>query len=212
MTIAAIGARQARDLQVRGEATVLDVRPPAEFAAGHPAGALNVPFSPRGLGERTHLALPPGQAAIVLAPDVQSAAAAGQQLVSAGIPLRGSVELGSWRAEGLPEQTVGLIAIEDVPALAGAATVVDVREPMEWDTGYVPGALLIPLGELRDGVPPVPKDAPIVTICEAGVRSSVAASILQAAGFTNVSHIPAGSSGYRRSGLALEFPKERASA
>lgn len=212
MTIAAIGARQARGLQVRGEATVLDVRPPAEFAAGHPAGALNVPFSSRGLGERTHLALPPGQAAILLAPDVESAAAAGQQLVSAGIPLRGSVALGSWRAEGLPEQTVGLIAIEDVPALAGAATVVDVREPMEWDTGYVPGALLIPLGELRDSVPPVPKDAPIVTICEAGVRSSVAASILQAAGFTNVSHIPAGSSGYRRSGLALEFPKERASA
>jgi rhodanese-related sulfurtransferase len=70
----------------------------------------------------------------------------------------------------------------------------------------VPGALLISLGTLRGALPAVPRDQPIVTICEAGVRSSTAASILEAAGFTAVAHVPAGSSGYRRSGLRLEFP------
>lgn len=212
MTVSAISASTAWDLHSRDEATLLDVRPPADFASGHPAGALNVPFSPRGLGERARLVLPPGRAAIVLAPDAATAAAADRQLVSAGVVVRGSADIAALRAAALPEQTVGLVSIEDVPALAGRSTVVDVREAMEWDTGHVPGALLIPLAELRDSLPTVPKDAPIVTICEAGVRSSVAASILQAAGFTNVSHIPAGSSGYRRSGLALEFPKERATA
>jgi rhodanese-related sulfurtransferase len=84
--------------------------------------------------------------------------------------------------------------------------VVDVREPVEWTTGHVPGALLIPLGTLGSALPAVPRDRPIVTICEAGVRSCTAASILAAAGFTDVAHVPAGSSGYRRSGLPLAFP------
>lgn len=212
MTPASIGAVQARDLQSRGEAALLDLRAPADFANGHPSGALNIPFSPRGLGDRARLALPPGRAAILVAPDATSAASAEQQLAAAGVAVRGSIELAAWRAAGLPEATVGLVAVDEVPGLAGRATVVDVREPVEWDTGHVPGALLIPLGELRDRLPSVAKDAPIVTICEAGVRSSVGASILLAAGFTTVSHIPAGSSGYRRSGLPLAFPQGEESA
>lgn len=211
MTVS-IAVVQARELQARGESVLIDLRAPADFAKGHPSGALNVPFSPRGLGDRARLALPPGRTAILVALDTTSAAAAEQQLTASGIGVRGSVDLAAWRAAGLPLTTVAEVEIDRIPDLFGTATIVDVREPMEWDTGHVPGALLIPLAELRESLPPVPKDAPIVTICEAGVRSSVAASILQAAGFTNVSHIPAGSSGYRRSGLALEFPKEKASA
>lgn len=209
MTAGSIGAVQARDLQARGEAALLDLRAPADFAKSHPSGALNIPFSPRGLGERARLALMPGRTAILVAPDATWAASAEQQLAEAGIVVRGAVEFAAWSAAGLPEATVGLVEIDEVPGLAGKATVVDVREPMEWDTGHVPGALLITLGELRDRLPAVARDVPVVTICEAGVRSSVGASILLAAGFTDVSHIPAGSSGYRRSGLPLAFPKQQ---
>ncbi len=210
MTIEAIPPVSAQALAGRGEVALLDVRPPAAFARGHPAGALSVPFSPRGLAERSRMALPAGRPVVLVAPDDETADAAHAQLEGTDVRVRGVVAGGAaaWHAAGLPETRVGEVAIEALPALAAQATIVDVREPIEWSTGHVPGALLIPLGRLRDSLPAVPKDAPVVTICEAGVRSCVAAGILEAAGFTNVSHVPAGSSGYRRSGLPLAFPKE----
>ena len=71
-----------------------------------------------------------------------------------------------------------------------------------------PGALLVPLGRLRDAMVSIPRGRHVVTICEAGVRSCTAASLLSAAGFADVAHVPAGSAGYRRSGLPLAFPSE----
>ncbi len=83
--------------------------------------------------------------------------------------------------------------------------VLDVREPMEWETGHVPGAMLITLGNLRQHIQSIPREARITVICEAGVRSSTAASILQAQGFSNVANVPEGTAGYRRAGLPLQY-------
>ncbi len=199
----------ARALADRGQATLVDVRSPADFARGHPAGALSVPFSPRGLGARVRVALPPSVAVVLVAADAQTEAATAQ-LAEAGVAVRGVLEGGyaAWRAAGLPSARVREIAIDELPRLEGTATVVDVREPLEWTTGHVPGALLVPLGRLRVALSFIPRDRPVVAICEAGVRSCTAASILAAAGFVDVAHVPGGSSAYRRSGLPLAFPSE----
>ena len=148
---------------------------------------------------------------MLVADDDQTAAAAAAQLSEAGIAVRGALEGGfaAWRAAGLPEGQVGEVAVEELPSLSDDSTVVDVREPMEWATGHVPGALLIPLGKLRESVSTIPRRGRVIAICEAGVRSCTAASILEAAGFADVAHVPAGSSGYRRSGLPLAFPQEK---
>lgn len=197
-----------RALSERGEAVLIDIRAPADFATGHAAGSLSVPFSRRGLDRRVQAVLRPGASAVLVAPDEATAQAAAAQLDDAGVALRGILEGGfaEWRDAGLPRASLPEIAVEDLPRLAAGSTVVDVREPMEWATGHVPGALLVPLGELRGSLLSIPKHRPVITICEAGVRSCTAASLLASAGFTEVAHVPAGSSGYRASGLPLAFP------
>ena len=51
----------------------------------------------------------------------------------------------------------------------------DVREPWEYLAGHVPGATLIPLGELEQRVSEVPRDREVLTICHSGQRSLAAA-------------------------------------
>ncbi|SDB82559.1 Rhodanese-related sulfurtransferase [Raineyella antarctica] len=87
----------------------------------------------------------------------------------------------------------------DYSHLAGAyatgATLIDVREPHEYEQGHVPGAVLIPLGELTRRTDELPRRGPVYVICASGKRSLSGASILQAAGFDAVS-VDGGTSGW----------------
>ena len=68
-------------------------------------------------------------------------------------------------------------------ACADGATVVDVREPDE----YVPGAVLIPLGQLPHRTNEVPRSSRVFVICASGRRSRTGASVLEAAGIDAIS-------------------------
>jgi len=72
------------------------------------------------------------------------------------------------------------------------AFVLDVREPDEWETGHIPGATLIPLGELESRVSELPQDQPIVVVCRSGNRSATGRDILLSAGFTQVTSMAGG--------------------
>lgn len=75
----------------------------------------------------------------------------------------------------------------DVTAFAAAqadgALVVDVREPMEYVTGHVPGARLVPMGQLPARLGELPKDAPVYVVCASGNRSLAMTSFLVRAGY-----------------------------
>lgn len=60
---------------------------------------------------------------------------------------------------------------------------VDVREPWELDIVAFPGALSIPLGELRDRVEELPSDKDIILICHHGRRSLSGVAVLRAQGY-----------------------------
>ncbi|GLY06438.1 rhodanese-like domain-containing protein [Actinoplanes sp. NBRC 101535] len=62
------------------------------------------------------------------------------------------------------------------------ALVIDVREPSEYVEGHVPGARLIPLGQLTSRVGDLPRNAPVYVVCASGRRSLSAAAFLAAAG------------------------------
>ena len=67
--------------------------------------------------------------------------------------------------------------------------IIDVREPFEFATGHVKGALNIPPAKLMAGakkLQDVPKDTEIILYCRTGSRSAVAANILQSLGYTNL--------------------------
>lgn len=65
--------------------------------------------------------------------------------------------------------------------------VVDVREPREIaESGAIPGAVHIPIGQIEARMDELPKSAEIVCYCGGGGRGSRAAEALLNAGFKNV--------------------------
>lgn len=69
--------------------------------------------------------------------------------------------------------------------------VIDVREPFEYESGHVEGALNIPPDELMAGakkLAEVDKDTPVVVYCRTGSRSNVAIQILRGLGYTNLTN------------------------
>ncbi|HJQ76875.1 MAG TPA: rhodanese-like domain-containing protein [Acidimicrobiia bacterium] len=61
--------------------------------------------------------------------------------------------------------------------------VLDVREPDEWELGTLPGAVLIPQGEIVSRMDEMPKDRPILCVCRSGGRSSNVAAFLAFNGY-----------------------------
>jgi rhodanese-related sulfurtransferase len=101
----------------------------------------------------------------------------------------------------------GVPADVDVTTAAGlrdaGAVVLDVREPSEWAEGHVPGATLIPLGELARRASELPHDGTIVVICLSGNRSAQGRDILLAAGYEATS-VDGGMTAWRAAGLPVE--------
>lgn len=77
---------------------------------------------------------------------------------------------------------------------AAEVQIVDVREPEEFTggLGHLPGAKLIPLGDVAKRLGELARDRPVVTVCRAGGRSAQAAIMLQQAGFSQVANLAGG--------------------
>ena len=84
---------------------------------------------------------------------------------------------------------------------AKKAQAVDVREPDEYAVGHIPGAKLLPLGEVMSRAAEVlpDKDAPWLVYCRTGRRSADAVQKLDALGYTNIYDSAASSAGPMRS-------------
>ena len=85
-------------------------------------------------------------------------------MVAAGV-LRGDMPLSHWE-----ESTYG-------------GVILDVREPIELAVEYVPGAVNIPLGQLRDRLDELPRDQEIHVVCRSGQRAYYATRLLLQKGF-----------------------------
>ena len=92
-------------------------------------------------------------------------------------------------------QTCGVISEcspEDVKSNANA-TIIDVREKNEWDSGHIENALHFALSDLAAGkIPDLPKDQEIILYCKKGMRGQQADQILKAKGFTNITNMCGG--------------------
>jgi molybdopterin/thiamine biosynthesis adenylyltransferase/rhodanese-related sulfurtransferase len=71
---------------------------------------------------------------------------------------------------------------------------IDVREPAEWEIVRVPGARLVPKGEILNGnaLAGLPQDKQVVLYCKSGVRSAEALAAVKAAGFKDAVHVQGG--------------------
>jgi adenylyltransferase/sulfurtransferase len=73
-------------------------------------------------------------------------------------------------------------------------TLVDVREPSEYEINRIPGSVLIPKGEFvsGDALGKLPRDKPVVLHCKSGARSAEALAIVNRAGFADAVHVDGG--------------------
>lgn len=69
---------------------------------------------------------------------------------------------------------------------------VDVRTPEEYSFGSIPGAVNIPLDDLRERIKEIPSDKPVVLFCAVGLRGYVAARILMGRGYKQVRNLVGG--------------------
>jgi glyoxylase-like metal-dependent hydrolase (beta-lactamase superfamily II)/rhodanese-related sulfurtransferase len=188
-------------------AVLLDTREPADFAAGHLAGAVNVGLQGR-FAQWAGDVLDP-ERPVVLVGD-PGAGLEGRirlarvgfdrvvgQLSDPGLVFASRPDLVEVSSRLTTEQLAALVIKE------AGLQLVDVRSPGETAGGTLPGALTVPLPTLADAFDRVHRGSPVVTYCAGGYRSIIAASLLSSAGYTDVSDLLGGYNAWAAAGLAV---------
>ena len=88
----------------------------------------------------------------------------------------------------------------------GTYTLLDVRQPWEYEEDHLPGAKLVPLGDLKEGTQHLDPAKPTLVYCAVGGRSRVAAQLLSGRGFQEVYNLAGGIKGFR--GAKATGPQE----
>jgi hydroxyacylglutathione hydrolase len=202
-----ISAIQLRSMLDEGM-FALDVRPGDQFAQGHVPGSINIALSGQfasWAGTVLGLSARP----VLIADSLEQVSEARLRLARVGIEdalgyLNGGI--GEWEKAGfslteLPQITVQILQDR---LEAHASQVLDVRREPEWQAGHVEGAAWWPLDNFKISPPEIDRDQPIAVHCKSGYRSMIACSLLQRAGFQNVSNVIGGFDAWRQAGLPLQ--------
>lgn len=83
------------------------------------------------------------------------------------------------------------------------AVLIDVREPWEYEQERIPGAVLIPLGEVPNRLADIPDDRDVYMHCRTGGRSSRAVVFLRQRGRSRVHNVAGGLEAWREAGLPV---------
>ena len=118
-------------------------------------------------------------------------------------------------AAGQAVAAVSNLKLKNLPANVDAATVeelrqrddvviLDVREDFEYNGGHIPGATLVPLGQIPNRLNEIPKDKTVIAVCRSGNRSLQATNFLRQQGFENVHNMAGGMKAWTRAGYQIE--------
>jgi len=183
----------------------LDVRTGDEFAAGHVPGSVNIALSGQfasWAGTVLGLAAHP----VLVAASDEQVEEARLRLARVGIEvldgyLQGGVA--AWEQAGFPVGTISQMTVSDLSARlqSGEMQVLDVRREPEWEAAHIESAAWWPLDNFKVSPPEIDRDAPIAVHCKSGYRSMIASSLLQRAGFKNVSNVIGGFDAWQQAQL-----------
>ena len=167
---------------------VVDLRPRRLFAAGHLPGSVNV----EGTAVATYVGwvVPWGTPISLIGPDDATIATARQSLGRIGVePVAGHVvpDGSTVNVFDTAAYAVGTFAdLAAALAMREPLAILDVRAADEWREGHLPGAMHIPWHDVRSRLAELPAGRDIWVHCAAGLRASIAASLLQRAGLRPV--------------------------
>jgi hydroxyacylglutathione hydrolase len=177
-------------------AQILDVRDAAEYAKGHLAGSINI-----GLGGQyatwAGTVLDRAKPIVIIAEPGREKEAA-LRLGRIGFDhvtgyMQGGMEALAGRADlVLPTKRVSAPEVAEELASSGPPLLLDVRTPREWAAKHVDGSVNVPLNHLQERIAEIPRERSIAVHCAGGYRSSIAASILQQYGITNLTEMAGG--------------------
>jgi hydroxyacylglutathione hydrolase len=189
----------------------LDVRPGDLFAAGHVAGSVSIPLSGQfasWAGTILGLTARP----VLIADSEEELMEARMRLARVGLEelqghLRGGIE--GWKHAGLALQSVPQISVEALQdrLATNGLQVLDVRREPEWEAGHIDDANWWPLDNFRISPPEIDADASIAVHCKSGYRSLIACSLLQRAGFKNVTNVIGGFDAWQQAKLPVVTAK-----
>ena len=194
-------------------AGLLDTRSKEEFVQAHVPGSVHLESDDQ-LSNRIGFVFPPEVPVILLLSEpadyekvVYSLARVGYDNV-VGYLAEG---LDVWEKMGLPItagdiQDIQPVELHDllINGNGSRPVVVDVREPWEYHQGHVPGALLMPLGQLSMRLSELNPEKPVAVICATGNRSQSASALLGQKGFKTVYNVIGGTTQWVRNGLEIE--------
>ena len=163
-------------------ATVIDLSPASQFAAGHVPGTLNIPAAQLGswAGWIVDYARP-----VYLIANPNQLPEASRVLRKIGLDdIRAYFNATEVREAGFATESYRTATPEEIKSRieSGEVRLIDVRTDSEWNEGRIPQAEHRFLGRLANNLADLDSDRTIVTQCLGGGRSAIAASILQAAG------------------------------
>jgi len=198
----------ARVLELQADgAQLLDTRDPAEFAAAHLAGSVNIGLSGQyatWAGTVLDHAKP-----IVIVADPGRETESAVRLGRIGFDhVAGFLADGLRSLEARPDLTATTerlspaVAAERLASTTGAVAI-DVRAPRERDAKNIQGSISVPLNHLIERLADVPRDRPLLVFCAGGYRSSIASSLLQRHGLRDVSEIAGGIAAWEAAGLPV---------
>lgn len=172
-------------------ATLIDLRPASVFAAAHPQGALNAPYSRDALPQRIEALTTPGEPLALISDQPFVARNAAELLAQARRnPVRGYIDadIAAWQAAGLATDTLRTLSVDETRHLieSGAALVLDVRDPLDHAQEGIPGARLMLWCDVQAARATLPRDQYLLVVGESGTRAVMAASLLRAQGFARV--------------------------
>ena len=191
-------------------AGLLDTRSKDEYVQAHVPGSVHLEADDQ-LSNRIGFVFPPDAPMILLLNDasdyqrvVYSLARVGYENVVGYI----AEGLDVWQSLGLPLAAGDVKDIEpqelqDLLQSDARPVVVDVREPWEYKQGHVPGAILMPLGQLASLVGKLDTEKPVAVICASGSRSQSAAALLGQKGFKTIYNVVGGTGAWMYSNLPL---------
>ena len=165
----------------KDELVFVDTRPHTEVHQGTVPGALNIPGPAKAASFGAWAYDPEAESTplVLLAPDGDTARTVRDHLLRVGIDHVAGYTTG---LDGLPTARPALVAPADLER-SEAALVLDVRNKTEHAAGHIPGSEQLSAGRVLWHLDELPEGGTIVTYCQSGARSSVAAGALRRAGY-----------------------------
>ncbi len=109
--------------------------------------------------------------------------------------------MSTWQEADLPIQQLGQITVETLHSMRHDLKILDVRDQSEWEEGHIKGATHIPYYFLVQRLQELDNSQPLALICASGQRSSIACSLLQKHGFTQLFNVVGGMDAWDEAGL-----------